>query len=150
MAEKFGNSRWVKAGFLDDGGEGIVVGRIVFAGIGPVELCLRGGFSGDIAGKLIRFENSQFVDAEQALESLGDFECPQLGTVSLISFDPHPLLVPHPYVEWFSLAQRHYRFELAPTDAWIVQGAEREAMREDLQHLYRTLAPLLASSLSSS
>lgn len=145
MAEKFGNSRWVKAGFLDDGGNGVVVGRIVFAGLGPVEFCLRGGFSGAIAGKLIQFENSQFVDTEHALERLSDFDSPQLGTVSLISFDPHPLLAPHPYVEWFSRTQRHYRFELAPSDAWIVEGAGREAMQEDLQHLYKTLAPLLAS-----
>ena len=38
----------------------------------------------------------------------------------MISFDPHPLLEPHPYLEWFSLSQDHYRIELAEGDAWIV------------------------------
>ena len=35
MAQKFGNGRWVHEGFLDNRVEGLVVGRIVFAAIGP-------------------------------------------------------------------------------------------------------------------
>ena len=51
---------------------------------------------------------------------IGDIENPQIGTVNLISFDPHPNLIPHPYVEWFSTRSNHYRFELEVQDAWIV------------------------------
>jgi hypothetical protein len=47
-------------------------------------------------------------------------ENPQIGSVNLISFDPHPNLVPHPYVEWFSSRSNHYRFELEARDAWLV------------------------------
>ena len=37
MAQKFGNSRWVQEGFLDNREDGTVVGRITFAVLGPVE-----------------------------------------------------------------------------------------------------------------
>jgi len=77
---------------------------------------------------LIRFRNSGFVDEDLAGQVLGDFEVPQVGEVSLISFDPHPLLAPHPYIEWFSIRKNHYRIELAPADAWILTGAEAAAL----------------------
>jgi hypothetical protein len=71
---------------------------------------------------------------------LGDLEVPQLGTVSLISFDPHPLLSPHPYIEWFSERDNHYRIELEAGDAWVAtEGEEQElnaesaAIRADLE-----------------
>lgn len=149
MAEKFGNFRWVKEGYLDDNGSGIVVGRIVFAGIGPVELCLKGSFSGEIAGKSIEFLNRRFVDAEQAAEALSDMDNPHIGTVSLISFDPHPLLTAHPYFEWFSIQGRHYRFELTPDEAWIVSEEKRKAREEDLQRLRETLVPLFPATNAS-
>ena len=42
MAQKFGNSRWVQEGFLDNREDGTVVGRITFAVLGPVEFYLAG------------------------------------------------------------------------------------------------------------
>lgn len=126
MAQKFGNGRWVHEGFLDNRVEGTVVGRIVFAAIGPVDFYLRGNFKTDIAGEVIRFRNGRFEDEDMAAQVIGDMENPQIGTVNLISFDPHPNLTPHPYVEWFSLRNNHYRFELNPGEAWIVPTAERE------------------------
>ena len=114
MAQKFGNGRWVQEGFLDNRIPGTVVGRIVFAAVGPVDLYLRGDFKPDIAGQVIQFRNSRFEDDELAGHVIGDMENPQIGTVNLISFDPHPNMVPHPYVEWFSTRSDHYRFELDP------------------------------------
>jgi hypothetical protein len=122
MAQKFGNGRWVQEGFLDNRVEGTVVGRIAFASIGPVDVYLRGNFKGEIAGQLIQFRNRHFEDDDVAGQVIGDMENPQIGDVNLMSFDPHPNLVPHPYIEWFSLRKNHYRFELEPEDAWIVNG----------------------------
>ena len=124
MAQKFGNSRWVQEGFLDNREDGTVVGRITFAVLGPVEFYLAGNCRGEIAGRVIRFKNSRFADEDLAAQVLGDVEIPQVGDVSLISFDPHPHLVPHPYIEWFSMKKNHYRIELAPEDAWIASDAE--------------------------
>jgi hypothetical protein len=114
----------VREGFLDNRVEGTVVGRIVLAAVGPVDLYLKGDFKPDIAGHLIEFRNSRFEDDELAGHVIGDMENPQIGTVNLISFDPHPNLVPHPYVEWFSAGSCHYRFELKAEDAWIVPSGQ--------------------------
>ncbi|MGH7205538.1 MAG: hypothetical protein ACREI2_04940 [Nitrospiraceae bacterium] len=124
MAQKFGNSRWVKEGFLDNRSAGSVVGRITFAVLGPVDIFLKGDCKGEIAGKAIRFRNSKFADEDLAGQVLVDFEIPQVGEVSLISFDPHPMLSPHPYIEWFSTRNNHYRIELEPGDAWVLTDAE--------------------------
>jgi len=124
MAQKFGNSRWVKEGWLDNRSKGSVVGRITFAVLGPVDIFLKGDCKGEIAGKALRFRNSQFADEDLAGQVLGDFEIPQVGEVSLISFDPHPMLSPHPYIEWFSTMKNHYRIELAPGDASILTDNE--------------------------
>lgn len=140
MAQKFGNGRWVQEGFLDNRVEGTVVGRIVFAAIGPVDLYLKGNFKTDIAGQVIRFRNSRFEDEEMAGQVIGDMENPQIGTVNLISFDPHPNLAPHPYVEWFSLRKNHYRFELNPGDAWILSEGERKAIDQESRRIREALA----------
>ena len=133
MAQKFGNSRWVKEGFLDNRSAGSVVGRITFAVLGPVDIFLKGNCKGEIAGKAIRFRNSRFEDEDLAGQVLGDFEIPQVGEVSLISFDPHPMLSPHPYIEWFSLGKNHYRIELAPGDAWILSDSEAAELNRESQ-----------------
>lgn len=124
MAQKFGNGRWVKGGFLDNRTAGLVVGRLELAGVGVVDVCLRGDFKPDIAGQLICLRNARYEEDALAGHVLGDFESPQLGAVSLISFDPHPLLAPHPYIEWFSERGNHYRIELQPEDAWAVSAEE--------------------------
>lgn len=124
MAQKFGSSRWVQEGFLDNRQEGTVVGRITFAVLGPVDFYLLGNARGEVSGQVIRFKNSRFADEDLAGQVLGDVEIPQIGEVSLISFDPHPHLVPHPYFEWFSLRKNHYRIELLPEDAWIATAKE--------------------------
>ncbi len=124
VAQKFGNSRWVQEGFLDNRQEGAVIGRITFAVLGPVEFYLAGNGRGEVFGKVIRFQNSRFADEDLAGQVLGDVEIPQIGEVSLISFDPHPHLVPHPYFEWFSMRKNHYRIELVPEDAWIATAEE--------------------------
>ena len=139
MAQKFGNGRWVQEGFLDNRIDGTVVGRITFAAIGPVELYLRGNFKGEIAGTMIQFRNRRFEDDDLAGQVIGDMESPQLGDVNLMSFDPHPNLVPHPYIEWFSLRKNHYRFELEPGDAWIVTGAELAALDRESQRIRAVL-----------
>ena len=92
--------------------------------IGPVDFYLVGNARGEVSGKVIRFKNRRFADEDLAGQLLGDVEIPQIGDVSLISFDPHPHLVPHPYFEWFSLRQNHYRIELLPEDAWIATTEE--------------------------
>ena len=140
MAQKFGNGRWVQEGFLDNRVEGAIVGRIVFAAIGSVDFYLTGNFKPDIAGEVIRFRNSRFEDDETAVSVIGDMENPQLGTAYVISFDPHPNLVPHPYVEWFSLRKNHYRFELNPDDAWVVPAAELGAIDQESRKIREALA----------
>ncbi|HJU04378.1 MAG TPA: hypothetical protein VJ692_04445 [Nitrospiraceae bacterium] len=141
MAQKFGNSRWVKEGFLDNRVPGSVVGRIVFAALGSVDLYLKGDCKGEVAGKTVRFVNRNFADDDLAGHVLGDFEVPQIGEVSLISFDPHPMLSPHPYIEWFSNQKNHYRIELAPEDAWILNDDEAAELNGDV----RTIRDALSS-----
>lgn len=143
MAQKFGNGRWVREGFLDNRTAGTVVGQVVFAGVGPVDFFLQGDFKADIAGEVIQFRNSRFQDDETAAHVIGDMENPQIGTVNLISLDPHPNLMPHPYVEWFSMKKEHYRFELNAEDAWIVREAELEAIDRESQRIRRSLAAQL-------
>jgi len=94
MAQKFGNARWVKEGYFDNRKADLVVGQVTFAVLGPVDFCLAGTLTGEIAGKVIQFSNPKFLDDPRAGESLDDFSIPQIGKVSLLSFDPHPLLSP--------------------------------------------------------
>lgn len=143
MAQKFGNARWVKEGYLDNRRSGSVVGQIVFAGLDTVDIFLAGNFSGEIAGTIIGFKNPAYIDDPRAGESLDDFAVPQIGKVSLISFDPHPLLDPHPYIEWFSLTQQHYRIELEPADAWMMTDVQQEAVNAISQRIHEELGPLL-------
>ncbi|MCP9455054.1 MAG: hypothetical protein NNA18_02945 [Nitrospira sp.] len=143
MAQKFANGRWVQEGFLDNRVPGTVVGRVVFAGIGAVDFFLRGDFKTDIAGNVIRFRNSRFEEEDMAAHVLADMENPQLGTVYLISFDPHPNLMPHPYVEWFSQKGEHYRFELSVGEAWIVQAAELAMIDQESQKIRASLTNLV-------
>lgn len=140
MAQKFANSRWVKEGFLDNRIPGTVVGRIEFAAVGPVDVYWHGDFRGEIAGQAIRFRNSGYQDEAVAGEVIGEMENPQMGTVNLISFDPHPNLEPHPYIEWFSLRKNHYRIELAPGDAWMVSETERELINGESRRIREALA----------
>ena len=131
MAEKFGGYRWVKEGYLDNRVRGVVVGEMTFASLGPVEFHLNGDFNPDIAGGIFSFTNSEFVDDSNAASRLFDFANPQIGAVSSISFDPHPLLAPHPYIEWFSQNGDHYRIELQEGDARLLDPAD--AVRHDEQ-----------------
>jgi hypothetical protein len=140
MAQKFGNGRWVHKGFLDNRIEGTVVGRIVFAALGPVDFYLKGTFKADIAGQVIQFENGRFEDEDMAVQVIGDMENPQIGTVNLISFDPHPNLQPHPYIEWFSTRNNHYRIELDPGDAWVVSENERRDIDQESERIRQALA----------
>ncbi len=140
MAQKFGNGRWVREGFLDNRSPGTVVGRVVFAAVGAVDVYLRGDFRGEIAGTAIRFRNSRFEDDDLAAQVLADLERPQIGTVNLISFDPHPNLEPHPYIEWFSLGKNHYRIELAPADAWIASAGELGELDREARAIREALA----------
>lgn len=146
MAQKFGNSRWVKEGFLDNRVPGSVVGRMTFAALGPVDVCLKGDFKGEIAGKVIRFHNSRFEEEDLAGQALADFEIPQVGEVSLISFDPHPNLSPHPYIEWFSIRRNHYRIELDVEDAVILSDEEAAALAADSAAIRITLSSQLRST----
>ncbi len=148
MAQKFGNARWVKEGYFDNRTAGIVVGQITFAAFGVVDFCLSGALTGEIEGQVIQFRNPQFLEDPYAGEILEDFAIPQLGKVSLFSFDPHPLLAPHPYFEWFSLDQQHYRIELEKDDAWLLTDAEGESMTEESQRIRDALLPVLESSVS--
>ena len=83
MSQKFGNGRWVQEGFLDNRVDGTIVGRIVFAVIGPVDVYLRGNFKADIVGQVIQFRNSRFEDEDFAGQVLGDMENPQIGRCEL-------------------------------------------------------------------
>ena len=150
MAEKFGNSRWFKEGFLDNRIAGLVVGQLTFAALGSVDVCLKGDFKPDIVGQIITLSNSQFSNDAVAAQRLGDFAIPQLGTVSMISFDPHPLLEPHPYLEWFSLSQDHYRIELVEGDAWIVEQDQTQEFDLVSQQLRDALASKLKAPQTES
>jgi len=140
MAQKFGNGRWVKEGFFDNRVPGTVVGRITFAVIGTVDVLLKGDCRGEIAGKAFRFRNPAFSDDDLAAHVLADFEVPHVGEVSLISFDPHPHLTPHPYIEWFSTRKNHYRIELAAGEAWVLTDAEALALAPDVQAIRQALS----------
>jgi hypothetical protein len=139
MAQKFANGRWVKDGFLDNRVAGRVVGRVSFAAIGPVEFFLHGDFKGEIHGRLITFRNPGFVDDDLAGQVLGDIESPQTGNVSLMSFDPHPNLAPHPYFEWFSERENHYRIELSEGSARIADSGEEQALDPDIAAITKRL-----------
>jgi len=149
VAQKFSNGRWVKEGFLDNRTPGRVAGRITFAAIGPVEFLLRGDFRGEIQGTLIIFGNPSFVDDDVAGQVLGDLENPQTGEVSLMSFDPHPHLPPHPYMEWFSDRDNHYRIELAAGAARIASAEEEGALQAELAAIAERLAALPAAPAKS-
>ena len=140
MAQKFGNGRWVRDGFLDNRTAGSVVGRVHFACAGPVELYLRGDFKNDLAGRMICLRNSHFEEDELAGHVLSEMESPQIGTVNLISFDPHPNLAPHPYIEWFSDRNTHYRIELAVGEAWVATADEEERLDSDSARIRAKLA----------
>ena len=144
MAQKFGNGRWVREGFLDNRVDGTIVGRIVFAVVGSVDVYLRGNFKPDIAGEIIQFRNPRFEDEDLAGQVIGDMENPQIGDVNLISFDPHPNLVPHPYIEWFSARKNHYRIELETSDAWIVPASEAG----EIDRASRTIREALAARVA--
>jgi len=149
VAQKFSNGRWVQEGFLDNRTSGRVAGRITFAAIGPVEFLLRGDFTGEIKGRLITFRNPAFVDDDVAGHVLGDMENPQTGDVSLMSFDPHPHLPPHPYLEWFSDRQNHYRIELAAGAAHIADADETRALDAALAAIVERLSALPAAPSKS-
>ncbi len=139
MAEKFGGSRWVKSGYLDNRTPGVVVGTMVFAAVGPIDFYLDGDFKPDIAGQIFSFANSRFSDDPAAASRLADLGALQTGTVSSISFDPHPLLDPHPYIEWFACNGDHYRIELQEGDARLLDPAEAsryEESSEKIRHAY--------------
>ena len=142
MAEKFGGYRWVKEGYLDNRTRGVVVGQMTFASLGSVEFYLDGDFKPDIAGRLFSFKNSQFVDDPNAGSRLLDLANPQIGTVSSISFDPHPLLAPHPYIEWFSLDGDHFRIELQEGDARLLETAEASGYDEQSRKIREGCAGL--------
>ena len=149
MAQKFSNGRWVQEGFLDNRTPGRVAGRITFAAIGPVEFLLRGNFTGEIKGRLITFRNPAFVDDDVAGHVLGDMENPQTGDVSLMSFDPHPHLPPHPYLEWFSDHQNHYRIELAAGAASIASPEDERALGPEIRAIVERLSALPAAPAKS-
>ena len=69
----------MQEGFLDNRVEGTIVGRIVFAVIGPVDVYLRGNFKADIVGQVIQFRNPRFEDEDLAGQIIGDMENPQIG-----------------------------------------------------------------------
>lgn len=146
MAQKFGKGRWVKDGYFDNRVPGAVVGIVTFAGIGPVEFYLLGDCKGELAGRAVRFRNPQFEDDDMAGHVLGDFETPQVGEVSLMSLDPHPLLSPHPYFEWFSIRREHYRIELAPEDATILSDEEARGLDDQSARIRAALAPKARST----
>jgi len=148
MAQKFGNARWVKEGYFDNRTAGVVVGQVTLAALGVVDFCLSGNLTGEISGKVIQFCNPKFLDDPYAGELLYDFATPQLGKVSLFSFDPHPLLSAHPYFEWFSLDQQHYRIELEPVDAWVVTESDWESIVTASQRIHENLVPSLSASAS--
>jgi hypothetical protein len=77
---------------------------------------------------------------------IGDMESPQVGEVNLISFDPHPNLTPHPYIEWFSVQKNHYRIELAPEDARILSDGEAATLDRDSQALRDALSSQVRST----
>ena len=147
MAQKFGNARWVKEGYFDNRTANVVVGQITFAALGIVDFCLSGNLTGDIEGQVIQFHNPKFLDDPYAGELLEDFAIPQLGKVSLFSFDPHPLLAPHPYFEWFSLDQQHYRIELELGEAWVVAESKWDVITEKSQGIRDAFIPILGPSV---
>ena len=146
MAEKFGNGRWVKEGYFDNRTPDVVVGQITFAALGIVDICLAGNLNGEIAGKVVQFRNPKFLDDPYAGEMLDDFAIPQIGKVSLFSFDPHPLLDPHPYFEWFSCDQQHYRIELELDDAWEMADSECANIIGTSQRIHKDYAISLERS----
>jgi hypothetical protein len=56
-----------------------------------------------------------------------------------MSFDPHPHLPPHPYLEWFSDRQNHYRIELAAGAASIAGADEERALEPEVHRIVERL-----------
>ena len=88
---KFGNGRWVREGFLDNRIHGPLSDESCSPRLARWICISEGDFKADIAGQVIQFRNSCFEDEELAGQVIGDIESPQIGTVNLISFDPHPI-----------------------------------------------------------
>jgi len=66
-----------------------------------------------------------------------------------MSFDPHPHLPPHPYLEWFSDRDNHYRIELAAGAARIAGADEARALEADLAAIVQRLAALPAAPVKT-
>src|SRR5207244_889149 len=128
---------------------GRVVGRITVAAVSHVEFFLRGDFKGEIQGKLIIFSNPSFEDDDVAGHVLGEMENPQTGAVGLMSFDPHPHLPPHPYFEWFSDRENHYRIELPEGAARIAAAEEECALQTELAVTAERLSAMPAAPAKS-
>ena len=116
------------------------MGHVIFAAVGRIEFYLKGDFQSDIAGQIFSFCNPQFSDDPNAASHVMDLENPQLGTVSSISFDPHPLLAPHPYIEWFSFKGEHYRIELKDGDARLLDSEEASLYEADSRRMREAYA----------
>jgi len=66
-----------------------------------------------------------------------------------MSFDPHPHLPPHPYLEWFSDCQNHYRIELAAGAARIANVDEERALEHEILGIVERLSALPAAPTKS-
>jgi hypothetical protein len=66
-----------------------------------------------------------------------------------MSFDPHPHLPPHPYLEWFSDRDNHYRIELAVGAARIAGAEEERVLDAAIAAIVERLAALPAAPAKS-
>src|SRR5207253_5218631 len=106
-------------------------------------------FVGEIKGRLITIRKPAFMDDDVAGHVRGDMENPQTGDDSLMSFDPHPHLPPHPYLEWFSDRQNHYRIELAAGAARIAGADEDLELEPEIHKIVERLSALPAAPAKS-
>ena len=97
-----------------------------------------------LRARMILLAFDGLANEDIAGQVIGDMENPQIGDVNLISFDPHPNLVPHPYIEWFSARKNHYRIELETSDAWIVPASEAG----EIDRASRTIREALAARVA--
>ena len=67
----------------------------------------------------------------------------------LMSFDPHPHLPPHPFLEWFSDRQNHYRIELAAGAARIASADEKRVLEPEIRAIVERLSALPAAPAKS-
>ncbi len=116
MAWRFGESKWVREGTLDNTISGKITGEIRFASIGNVKFDLVGNMQGKFAGRKVEFSNPdyypRYLNGESARSYMRSFGKLQSGKSGDIYCNGDGGL----YIEWFSEKNSRCVIEMAGKD----------------------------------